>query len=207
MIKILIVEDQTMLRESLERIIGGQNDMEVSGTTDDAAEATELCRELQVDLVLMDVVTKNNASGITYTAQIRAEFPNIKIVIMTGFSEITFIDEARKAGAHSYVYKNSGYEHLFYVIRSTMQGNGIYPGPENNLPFDAQFDERELAVIRLVCKGKSRTEIVKELGMSEAVVKRIISAILEKTEFDNIMKFAIYAVSRGLIVPDNEMSR
>jgi len=203
MIKILIVEDQTMLRESLERVIGEQNDMEVAGSTDDAAIAPELCRESQVDLVLMDVVTKNNASGINYTAQIRAEFPNIKIVIMTGFSEITFIDEARKAGAHSYVYKNSGYEHLFYVIRNTMQGNGIYPGPENHFSIVAQFNERELAVIRLVCKGKSRTEIVDELGLSEAVVKRIISAILEKTEFDNIMKFAIYAVSRGLIVPEN----
>jgi len=203
MIKILIVEDQTMLRESLERVIGGQSDMEIAGTTDDAANAPQMCRELRPDLVLMDVVTKNNSSGITYTARIRAEFPDIKIVIMTGFSEITFIDEAKKAGAHSYVYKNSGYEHLFYVIRNTMQGNGIYPGPENHFSLDAQFNDKELAVIRLVCKGKSRTEIVKELGMSEAVIKRIISAILEKTEFDNIMKFAIYAVSRGLIVPEN----
>jgi DNA-binding NarL/FixJ family response regulator len=203
MIKILIVEDQTMLRESLEHIINGQDDMEIAGSTDDAANSPELCRELQPDLVLMDVVTKNNASGITYAAQIRVEFPKIKIVIMTGFSEITFIDEARKAGAHSYIYKNSGYDHLFYVIRNTMQGNGIYPGPETPCCLDAQFSERELAVIRLVCKGKSRTEIVKELGMSEAVVKRIISAILEKTEFDNIMKFAIWAVSRGLIVPDS----
>jgi len=202
MIRILIVEDQTMLRESLEHVIGGQDDIEVAGTTDDASRTPELCRELQPDLVLMDVVTKNNTSGITYTAQIRAEFPNIKIVIMTGFLEITFIDEARKAGAHSYVYKNSGYEHLFYVIRNTMQGNSIYPGPENHLPLNAQFNERELAVIRLVCKGKSRTEIANELAISEAVVKRIISVILEKTEFDNIMKFAIYAVSRGLIVPD-----
>jgi len=204
MIKILIVEDQTMLRESLEHVIGEQDDMEVAGSTDDAAKTPELCRELHPDLVLMDVVTKDNTSGITYTAQIRAEFPNIKIVIMTGFSEITFIDEARKAGAHSYVFKNSGYEHLFYVIRNTIQGNGIYPGPENHMPLDAQFNERELTVVRLVCKGKSRTEIVKELGMSETVIKRIISSILEKTEFDNIMKFAIYAVSRGLIVPDNE---
>jgi len=204
MIKVLIVEDQTILRESLERVIGGQNDMEVAGSTDDAANSPELCRQLQPDLVLMDVVTKNNASGITYTAQIHAEFPGIKIVIMTGFSEITFIDEARKAGAHSYVYKNSGYDHLFYVIRNTMRGNGIYPGPENHLSLETQFSERELAIIRLVCKGKSRTEIVTELGMSEAVVKKIISTILDKTEFDSIMKFAIYAVSRGLIVPDSE---
>jgi DNA-binding NarL/FixJ family response regulator len=85
-----------------------------------------------------------------------------------------------------------------------MPGNGIYPGPENPCCLDAKFNERELAVIRLVCKGKSRTEIVKELKMSEAVIKRIISSILEKTGFHNIMKFAIYAVSRGLILPDND---
>ena len=68
MVKILIVEDQTMLRESLEYLISRQEDMEVVGGTNDAANAPELCRKLKPDLVLMDVVTKNNSSGIAYTA-------------------------------------------------------------------------------------------------------------------------------------------
>jgi len=201
-IKILIVEDQTMLRDSLEHIINEQSDMEAAGVTSSAAKALQLCRELKPDLVLMDVITKDDANGITCAAQIRKELPNIKIVIMTSLPEITFIDEAKKAGAHSYVYKNSGNEHLFYVIRSTMKGNGIYPGPADSSPFAERFTEKEIAVIRLVCQGKTRNEIIKALDISESTIKPIITSILDKTGFDSISKFAIYAVGRGLIVPE-----
>jgi DNA-binding NarL/FixJ family response regulator len=202
MIKILIVEDQTMLRESLEHVIGGQADMEVVGTADDAANAPELCRTLKPDLVLMDVVTKNNSSGITYTAQIREKFPEIKIVIMTALPEITFSDEARKAGAHSFIDKEMSNDHLFHVIRNTMQGYSIYSGFSDRLPFAARFTEKETAVIRFVCQGMARDEMAKKLGVSESMVKQHITSILNKTGFDSISKFAIYAVGEGLIVPD-----
>jgi len=203
-VKILIVEDQAMLRDSLEHIINEQSDMKTAGVTSSAAQAPELCKELKPDLVLMDVITKDDANGIICAAQIRREFPNIKIVIMTSLPEITFIDEAKKAGAHSYIYKNSGNEHLFYVIRSTMKGNGIYPGPAESSPFAERFTEKEIAVIRLVCQGKSRNEIIAALDISESTIKPIITSILDKTGFDSISKFAIYAVGRGLIVPDIE---
>ena len=202
MIKILIVEDQTMLRDALEHLISRQADMEVVGTVDDACKAPGLCRKLKPDLVLMDVVTENFSNGISWAGAIRIELPDIKIVIMTSLPEITFIDEARKAGAHSYIYKNSGSEHLFYVIRSTMKGIGIYPGPGEYTSFASQFTEKEIAVIRLVCQGKSRSEMVDELSVSESMLKPIITSILDKTGFDSIAKFAIYAVGRGLIVSD-----
>ena len=203
MIKIVIVEDQALLSDMLRDVLSAQEDMEVLGVIDDASLAPALCRQLKPDLVLMDVITKNNSNGITYAAAIRNEFPEIKIVIMTGLPEITFADEARKAGVHSFMNKDRGKEHLFYVIRNTMRGNGIYPGPADALPFEVQFSEREIAVIRLVCQGKSRTDIAEELTLSDGVVKKIISEILEKTYFDSIMKFAVYAASRGLIVPGN----
>jgi len=201
MIKILIVEDQTLLRESLEHVISGQDDMEVVGTTDDAANAPKLCGELKPDLVLMDVVTKNNSSGITYTAQIRAEFHKIKIVIMTALPEITFVESARKAGAHSFMDKEMGNEHLLYIIRNTIKGYSIYSVRSERPPFANQFTEKEIAVIRLVCQGKSRNEVAKEIGLSEVRLKPIITSILNKSGFDNIMKFAVYAVGEGLIVP------
>jgi len=142
MIRVLIVEDQTLLRESLEHVIGGQEDMEVAGATDDAANAPKLCGELKPDLVLMDVVTKNNSSGITYTAQIRKEFPKIKIVIMTALPEITFVESARKAGAHSFMDKEMGNEHLLYIIRNTVKGYSIYSVRSERPPFASQFTRK-----------------------------------------------------------------
>jgi DNA-binding NarL/FixJ family response regulator len=119
---------------------------------------------------------------------------------MTGLPEITFADKARKAGVHSFINKDNGKEFLLFVIRNTMQGNGIYPG-QSDKPFIEQFTEREFAVLRLICQGKSRNEVVKELSMSESRVKKIISTILDKTCFTSISKFAVYAVSKGLILP------
>ena len=202
MIKILIVEDQAMLRDSLKHVINGQPDMEVAGTIDNASKALDICRELKPDLVLMDVVIEHEANGITWAGRIRKELPDIKVVIMTALPEITFIGEARKADAHSFIYKNAGFEHLFYTIRSTMKGIGIYPGPGEIAAFTIQFSEKEIAVIRLACQGKTRNEMIQELGISESMIKPIITSILNKSGFDSIMKFAVYAVSRGLIVPD-----
>ena len=200
MIKILIVEDQTLLKDSLQYLLDNQNGMKVLGVTDDASKAPQLCREHKPDLVLMDVITKET-NGIVFAAQIRKEMPQIKIVIMTAFPEITFIDEARKAGAHSFIYKSSGKEHLFYVIRSTMRGIGYYPGPMDKPPYADRLTEREIAVVRLIHQGVPRNEMIKELEISEMTIKKDINSILNKTGFDSIMEFALYAAINNLILP------
>lgn len=199
MVKILIVEDQTLLHKSLEHFINAQEDMKVIGGTDDAALAPELCRKLKPDLVLMDVVTKNRNSGIKYTALIQDEFSDIKVIIMTALPEITFVEEAKKAGAHSFINKEMSDEHLLDVIRSTMRGYSTYSVPQDRLPFKAQLSEKEIDILRLVCKGKSRKEISDELNISEATTKHYITSILDKTGFDSISKLAIYAVDEGFI--------
>jgi DNA-binding NarL/FixJ family response regulator len=200
MIKILIVEDEAMLKDSLEYVLNNQDGMKVVAVTDDASKAPKLCREQKPDLVLMDVITKET-NGIVFAAQIRKEMPQIKIVIMTAFPEITFIDEARKAGAHSFIYKSSGKEHLFYVIRSTMRGIGYYPGPTDKPPSVDQLTEREIAIVRLIHQGIPRSEMIKELGISEMTLKKDINSILNKTGFDSIMEFAVYAAVNNLILP------
>jgi len=204
MIKILIVEDQALLRDMLEQSINEQGDMEVAGSTDDASKAPLMCRQLKPDLVLMDVVTANDSNGIKYAALIHKEMPDIKIVIMTALPEITFIDEARKAGVYSYVYKNSGYKHLFYVIRSTMEDIGIYPGPKDTPSLSGRFTETEISVIRFVCQGKTREEIIKELDTTEFALRTVITSVLNKTGFDSITKFALYALNLNLIIIPNQ---
>jgi DNA-binding NarL/FixJ family response regulator len=200
MIKILIVEDEAMLKDSLVYVLDKQEGMKVVGAIDDASQAPQFCREQKPDLILMDVITKET-NGIVFAAQIRKEMPQIKIVIMTAFPEITFVDEARKAGAHSFIYKSSGNEHLFYVIRSTMRGISYYPGPVNNPPSVDQLTEREIAVVRFIHQGVPRSEMIKDLGISEMTLKKDINSILNKTGFDSIMEFAVYAAVNNLILP------
>lgn len=202
MTKILIVEDMVLLRDSLANIINGQEDMLVAGVASDADMALDLCRELAPDLALIDVVTENKPNGLAAAANIRRELPDIKVVVMTALPEITFINAARDAGVHSFIYKDSDSQHLLYVIRCTMNGRGFYPGPGDDALARTHFSDVEMAVIRLVCQGKSRNEISSALSMSEGSVKAIITGILNKTGFESIMKFSVYAVAHGFIVPN-----
>jgi DNA-binding NarL/FixJ family response regulator len=87
-----------------------------------------------------------------------------------------------------------------------MKGAGLYPGPADLSPFAGKFTEKEIAVVRLVCRGKTRSEMLENLDISEGQLRLIISSILDKTGFDNISQFAVYAVGHGLIVPDTIVS-
>jgi DNA-binding NarL/FixJ family response regulator len=106
------------------------------------------------------------------------------------------------AGAHSFVYKSAGKERLLDVIRMTMRDGYVWPeSPPVQMPFDVDFSRREIQVLRLFCQGKTRPEVAAELGISEATVKALITALLNKTGFDSIMRLAVYAVSNGYIAP------
>ena len=108
---------------------GEQNDISIVGQTADPAQTFELCRNLNPDLVLINVEAESGPSDISCAAQIRRKLPRIKVVITTGRPETSVWDEAWKAGIQSYWYTEKGDAGLMYVIRSTMQGRGLYPGP------------------------------------------------------------------------------
>lgn len=110
MISVLIVEDQAILRESLARSIADQPDMTVAAAIADASCALDVVREQRPDMILMDVCTEHDSSGIVAAGHIKEEVPECRIVIMTGMPEITFVDQAREAGVDSFVYKNVGIE-------------------------------------------------------------------------------------------------
>jgi len=134
MAKILILANQTILREALEILLSKQDDMEVVGTADNAADAPALCRTLQPDLVFVSIVTENNTGVINYTTQIRKEFPAIKIVMLAAWPGINREEEASKAGAHSYLHSYKGNKYLFHVIRNTLKGYSIYSKVWFNTP-------------------------------------------------------------------------
>ncbi len=202
MIRVMIVEDQAMLRESLKTVINLQEDMQVVATLADAAEVMGALGRVATDVVLMDVCTQNDSSGIVATRQMKETHPHVKVVIMTGMPEVTFVEQARRARADSFVYKNVGTDELMGVIRSTMGGYAIYPQrPPQIFPDAANLSDVEMDILRLVCRTKSRREIAAELHLSEGTVKRRISEILAKTGYDNILRLAIHAVANGSIAP------
>lgn len=205
MITIVIVEDQGILRESLACTLNLQEDMQVARALSDAADALDVVRETNANLALLDVCTENGSngsSGIAAAKQIREACPDTKIVIMTGMPEITFIEQAKLAGADSFVYKNVGTEELLGIIRSTANGYSTFPNATQSIFSDASaLNETEISILRLVCEAKTRKEIAAELYLSEGTVKRHISEILAKTGYDSILRLAVHAVSQGLIVP------
>lgn len=202
MISVLIVEDQAILRESLARSIADQPDMTVAAAIADASCALDVVREQRPDMILMDVCTEHDSSGIVAAGHIKEEVPACRIVIMTGMPEITFIEQARAAHVDSFVYKNVGTNDLLGIIRSTMEGYSTFPRAQQSIFSDAAaLTDVEVDILRLVCETKTRKEIAQELFLSEGTVKRHISEILAKTGYDNILRLAVHAVSSGLIVP------
>ena len=129
MIKIVIVEDQTMLRDSLAQTIDAQPDMEVVASLADAAFALDEVEKTGATCALLDVCTENDSSGIVAARRIKKSHPDVRVVIMTGMPEITFIEQARAAHVDSFVYKNVGANDLLGIIRSTMEGYSTSRAP------------------------------------------------------------------------------
>ena len=199
MIEVLLVEDQAMLRESLACAINAQEDMHVAASLADATEAPERTARL----VLMDVCTENGSNGIVAVRRIKEADPTVRVVIMTGMPEVTFVEQAKAAGVDSFVYKNVGIGELMAVMRSTASGYQTFPQktPDSIFSGTASLTDVEIQILRLTCEAKTRKEIAAELYMSEGTVKRRIGEILAKTGYDNILRLAVHAVAEGNIVP------
>lgn len=203
MIEVLLVEDQAMLRESLACAINAQEDMHVAASLADATEAPERAARFGCGLVLMDVCTENGSNGIVAARRIKETDPTVRVVIMTGMPEVTFVEQAKAAGVDSFVYKNVSIGELMAVMRSTASGYQTFPQktPDSIFSGTASLTDVEIQILRLTCEAKTRKEIAAELYMSEGTVKRRIGEILAKTGYDNILRLAVHAVAEGNIVP------
>lgn len=204
--KIIIIDDHKLLRDLLADTINNENNFEVVGVAADAKDSINLCKNLQPNLVLMDVCTENNSNGIYYSGIIKEKFPNIKIVIMTGILDISFVNHAKKAKVDSFVYKSIGKDSLINTIKNTLEGYSIYPDTNvldlnNKKNIISNLTSKELKILTLYCKLLSRTEIAETIGISERTLKKYISSIYEKTGFNNLAKLSIYCVSNSLIMP------
>lgn len=189
MTSVLIVEDQRMPRENMEHLVEDSGRYRRVASLSTAEMALAQCARHAVDLVLMDVCTKGSRDGIDVAAEIKARYPETKVIIITSMVEESYLKRAKAAGAESFWYKDVSPESLLEVMDRTMAGESLYPDstPETRLGqvSSTQLTPREIEVLRLVCEGLEYEEIAAELGISSRTVKRFVSSLLEKTGYSN----------------------
>lgn len=200
MIKILLVDDQKILLEGLVKILAPLDDIKVVGTCTLSELAEEACIRLAPDLVLMDICMEGRTSGIQICARLKKQFPNLRVVLMTGMQEVAFLDWAKDAGADSFIYKESSSEAFAACIRATMQGRRIYPSAAVGCAFggtDNPLTEREIAILQRICRNMNYGEIAAELGITKRTVNFHIGNMLAKTGYKSIVGLAVEATERG----------
>ena len=208
--KVMIVEDQTMPRQLFELRVQSSERFEVAISIDNAAMADIYCLKYPVDLILMDVITRNGESGLDAAARIKRAFPKIRIVIVTSMPEYSYLSRARAIGVESFWYKDASEESILKLMRRTMAGESVYPDASPELYLgDAssrEFTARELMVLREMTGGYTNTEIGEHLHMSVSSVKTHILNMLNKTGFRNRTELAVRARESGLVIlEDGEM--
>jgi DNA-binding NarL/FixJ family response regulator len=209
--KIIICDDQAVVRDGLEMLLTLEQDIEVIRTASDGAEAVELVTREQPDLVLMDLKMPG-MNGIEATRQIRAKFPDVKVLVLTTYDDDEWVFDAIRAGASGYLLKDTPREKVVEAIRGTLEDKSfVDPAVAGKLmgqvargqtqPSNLLTDkltERETDVLRLLAKGLSNAEIAGQLYLSDGTVRNHISAILDKLGVSDRTQAAVIAIQHGL---------
>ena len=203
MTKVLIVEDHESMRDSLKAALAAEGGYEVVGELPSADFAELYCERLHPDLVLMDVCTDGGASGILATQKLHTRWPEIKIIVMTGFDEVSYLPRAKAAGASGFVYKSRSLDFFMEVVRTVMAGGTCFPEPKK-FPMpegEAPLTDREMEILRLICNHMTTKEIAQELYISADTVKYHKANMLQKTGFSKTVDLAFYMIINGWINP------
>ncbi|MGN0624309.1 MAG: response regulator transcription factor [Oscillospiraceae bacterium] len=204
MINVLIVEDQRMIRETMENYITQCEGYSLAGSLSGAGSAELFCSLENVDLVLMDVCTENGESGFEAAKSIKERFPQIKIIIVTSMLDAGYLDRAREVGADSIWFKDASPTELMAVVEQTVSGISVYPDktPQVMIGNASSYDftEAEIKVLRLLVEGMTYREMADTLNLSVETVKSQVGSMLKKTGFKSKTKLAAMVISKRLIV-------
>ncbi|MCA2002143.1 MAG: response regulator transcription factor [Chloroflexi bacterium] len=209
--KILICDDQAVIRDGLEMLLNLERDFQVVGAAQDGAEALELIAKKQPDVVLMDLKMPG-MNGIEAIREIRARHPNVKTLVLTTYDDDEWLFDAIRAGASGYLLKDTPRQKIVEAIRGTAEGKSfVDPSVAGKLLnqvasrqtqpasiLTEKLTERELDVLRLVAKGIPNSEIAALLHLSEGTVRNHVSAILEKLGASDRTQAAVMAIQHGL---------
>lgn len=207
-IKVMIVDDQPIVRDGLKMILSLSEDLEVVHTASNGEEAFKLCEENKFDIILMDI-RMPVMDGVKATKAIKEKYPEVKIIILTTFNDDQYIFEALKNGASSYLLKDVESKELINTIKiiylgGTVLGNSVakrlvsrISGTDESQ--DSQsLTQRELEISKLVAEGMSNKEIAAKLYITEGTVKNHITNILSKLGLNHRTQIALYIIENRL---------
>jgi len=208
-IRVLIVDDHPVVRRGLRTLLGSESGFEPIGEAIDGAEAVNLARSLQPDVILLDMVMPRK-NGLEAINEIKHENPEARILVLTSFAEDEKVFPAIKAGALGYLLKDSSPEELLEAIRNVYQGqSSLHPTiarklinelkqPAELTAAQTTLTDREVEVLKLVARGFTNQEIADRLVLSEWTVRTHVRNILEKLHLANRTQAALYALKEGL---------
>ena len=223
-IRVLLVDDQRLMREGLRTLLELHQDVQVVGEVGDGAEAehfiksakTQTAPNLQPEVVLMDL-RMPRVDGVSATARIKRQWPDVQVLVLTTFDDDDLVFRSIEAGASGYLLKDVGSDALADAVRSASRGDAplqpsvarkilsrlrapapvAAPAPADQLLIQ-NLSDRELAVLRLLGRGAGNREIAEALALTEGTVKNYISAILAKTGLHDRTQAALFAVHHNL---------
>jgi len=220
-INVMVVDDHPFFRQGLRDVLEAEHDLQVVGEASDGEEALVLVRELAPDVVLMDV-NLPTLNGIQVTRKLRAEQPNVNVVILTAYDDEEQVFHAIRAGASAYYPKDVTPEKLVMAIRQVSQGHyvigdlvmneaqlapwllketqrfGVASGDLGEEPFNP-LSPREMEILQYITFGLSNKEIARRLSISHQTVKNHITAILHKLGVADRTQAAVYTLRRGWV--------
>jgi DNA-binding NarL/FixJ family response regulator len=216
MIRVLVADDQVMVREGFGMILDAQEDIKVVGEAANGHEALRQARELEPDVVLMDI-RMPNLDGLEATRRLLHAATQTRVLILTTFDLDEFVYEALKAGASGFLLKDAPRRELLHAVRVTAAGDELLdasitrrlieqfmsrPSPGEGVPEKlSTLTERELEVLRLVARGLSNAEIATELYLSKATIKTHVASILRKLALRDRTQAVVLAYECGLVSP------
>lgn len=220
MIKILIADDQELIRQSLQIILNNEADFEVTDAVANGLEVVRSVRKNRPDIILMDI-RMPEMDGVVCTQIIKENYPDIKIIIVTTFDDDEYVFNALKYGASGYMLKGASMKDLSDAIRKVYQGNAMINGDiaskvvklfskmaQSNLTIQVDelqsnsLKENEWQIIVQVGSGLSNKEIAIKLNLSEGTVRNSLSIILSKLGLRDRTQLAIWAVQTGAVYHD-----
>ncbi len=211
MIRVIVVDDQAVVCDGLELILGSDPQLQVVGKAYDGDQALEQVAEKQPDLVLMDLKMPG-LNGIQATREIKRRYPEVKVLALTTYGDDEWVFDAIRAGADGYLLKGIKREELLQAVKGTMEGKThVDPAVAGKLfqsvarataPFPTKLkealSEREVEILRLIAQGYTNAEIADKLYLTRGTVRNYVSSILEKLGVEDRTQAAILAIQYGL---------